>query len=343
MKNIIAYLLGPKFHNAVPDTRSQDKKAKDHKYGLDVAAGSIKVGEKINTLPFVPLNQLQTLSCGAHAAAHGRRLENIGEAPSPLIWYRARSNYSDGGMYLQDVLRMEQKAKSVPYTTYPTEKYGIEYMANQLPNIIQYDDIRDEDYAYVQINPYDSRSVFEAVSAGHAPTISFFATVNEWNTQELTLKDSVSVWYAPVRHYIKALPNSVYEKDGDLWLTAIDSSPQGGHVRREVPMAFLTNRMYVGAGYVYKKNVAPPAPIATTIPDQKCNYGQRNAAVLKLQTYMFEKGRMAKEHQTGYYGPITASAVLKWQLEHMANYPDLPSLQGKWWGPASIERVKIVR
>jgi hypothetical protein len=342
MKNIIAYLIGPKFHNAVPDPRSQEKKAQDHKYGLDVAAGSIKVGEKIKDLPFKPLNQLQTLSCGAHAATHGRMQEGYGELPSPLIWYRSRSNYPDGGMYLQDVLRIEQKAKSTAYSAYPTEKYGSETMANELPNIIKWDEQRDKDFAYVQINAFDARPVFEAVSAGHAPTISFFATINEWSFQELKIRDSISLWYAPVRHYIKAIRNSVYEKDGDLWFTALESSPQGGHVRREVSMHFLTNRMYIGAGYVYKKEVVAPAP-AVTIPNEKCNFGQRSHAVLKLQTYMFEKGRMAKQHLTGYYGPITAAAVLKWQLEHLPTYPGLAALQGKWWGPASIEKAKEIR
>jgi hypothetical protein len=245
-------------------------------------------------------------------------------------------------MYLQDVLRLEQKAKQVPYSQYPNERYYHEADANKIPNIVQWDEQRDKDYAYVQINPYDSRAVFEAVSAGHAPTISFFSTINEWNTSELTLKDSISLWYAPVRHYIKALPNSVYEKAGDLWLTALESSPQGGHVRREVPMTFLTNRMYIGAGYVYKKDVLPPAP-ATTIPSQRCSFGQRSHAVLLLQKYMYEKGRMAKQHQTGYYGPITASAVLKWQLEHLPNHPNITSLQGRWWGPASIEKAKAIR
>lgn len=341
MQNIISYLFGPKFHDVAPDPRSQDKKDQDHKYGLDVAAGAIKVGEKIQNLPFQPFNQYQALSCGANSAAHGRRLEN-GEVVSPVVWYRSRSNYSDGGMYLQDVLRLEQKAKGVPYSEYPNEHYGSEAVANKVPNIIEFDVQRDRDYGYVQINPYDGRAVFEAVSSGYAPTISFFATINEWNYQELRLKDSISLWYAPVRHFIKALPNSVYEKDGDLWLTALESSPQGGHIRREVSMQFLTNRMYIGGGYVYKKEVIPPAP-ATTIPDQRCNYGQRSQAVLLLQKYMYEKGRMAKQHQTGYYGPITAAAVLKWQFEFMPEYPNLAALQGKWWGPASIEKVKKVR
>lgn len=342
MKNIIAYLIGPKFHNIAPDPRPLEKKEKDHKYGLDVAAGSIKIGTKIKDLPFHPFNQLQTLSCGAQSAAHGRRLEN-GEETSPLMWYRARSNYSDGGMYLQDVLRLEQKAKTIPYNLYPTEMYGSESLANMLPNIVEFDEQRDKDYGYVQIDPFHSQAVFEAVSAGHAPTISFFSTINEWNYQEMIIRDSVSLWYAPVRHFVKALPNSVYEEDGDLWFTALESSPQGGHVRREVSMTFLKNRMYIGAGYVYRKTVVPPKPVATTIPDERCNYGQRSKAVLKLQTYMYEKGRMAKQHQTGYYGPITAEAVLKWQLEHLPQYPNLKSLQGKWWGPSSIEKVKIIK
>lgn len=342
MKHIISYLLGPKSHQIAPDPRSRERKEQDHKYGLDVASGSIKVGEKLKDLPFQPLNQLQTLSCGAHAAVHGRRLEGNGENPAPLVWYRGRSNYSDGGMYLQDVLRMEQKAKSVPYSEYPNEKYFYEQQANTIPDIVKFDDQRDKDYGYVQINPFDARPVFEAVSNGHAPTISFFATINEWNYDELRLRDNISLWYAPVRHFIKALPNSVYEKDGDLWFTALESSPQGGHIRREVSMHFLTNRMYIGAGYVYKKEIVPPAP-AVTIPDQKCNYGQRSQAVLLLQKYMFEKGRMAKQHQTGYYGPITAAAVLKWQLEFLPTYPGIVGLQGKWWGPASIEKAKIVR
>lgn len=332
---ILPYLFGPKYHNAVPDPRSREKKAQDHKYGLDVAAGSIKIGEKVKDLPFVPFSQLQTFSCGAHAAAHGRKLD--GEETAPLVWYRNRSNYPDGGMYLQEVLRFEQKAKVVSYTNYPTEAYRTEAQANAMANIFEFDEQRDKDYAYVQINPYDARPVFEAISIGYAPTISFFATYNEWSFEELTLRDSVSFWYAPVKHYIKALPNSVYEKDGDLWLTALESAPHGGHVRREVPFSFLTARMYLGAGYVYKKEITPSIP--ETIPNEKCNFGQKNGAVLKLQIYMVQLGRMAKQHQTGFYGLITASAVLKWQVENLKDYPNIASLGGKWWGSTSIKKV----
>jgi hypothetical protein len=245
-------------------------------------------------------------------------------------------------MFLQEVLRMEQKAKTVDYSAYPNESHTTEAEANRIPNIVEFDEKRDEEYGYVQIQPYNAYAVLEAISAGHAPTVSFFATLTEWSFAELVPREKLSLWVAPVRHYVKALPNSVYKKGGDYWFSALESSPYGGHNRREIPLRFLAERMYLGAGYVYKKDVPKPKP-ATTMPDERCEFGQRGNAVLKLQTYLFEKGRMARQHLTGFYGPITAAAVLKWQLEHLPTSLNVAELRGRWWGPASIQKAREIR
>jgi hypothetical protein len=68
--------------------------------------------------------------------------------------------------------------------------------------------------------------------------------------------------------------------------------------------------------------------------------------VLALQKYLIKEGKLKPEYQTGYYGAITAKAVLWWQLEHWdrydqqkANIPILLEYAGKYWGQGSIDIV----
>ncbi|MFA6158906.1 MAG: peptidoglycan-binding domain-containing protein [Candidatus Paceibacterota bacterium] len=345
IKTLIEYITQPRFRSAIPDPRPSEERALDHVHGRDVAfAGELKVNDKPVDLPFTPYNQYQTSSCGAHDAAHGRRLED-GSDVAPLPWYRMRSNYPDEGMFVHDVLRLKQKAKPVPYSAFPTERYSPEAKANAIPAQELWDESRDKSHAYVYIQPFDADAVFQAVSKGFPVTISFFATYSEWSKQVLSIEDPDLVFYlANVRHYVEAMPSSIYSEGGKLYLSALESARQGGHMRREITPEFLKKRMFLGGGYAYRKEEPKPVPVAT-LPLAECQYGQSSAAVKILQAYLCSKGLMLPEHRTGYYGPITAGAVLKWQLANVktVSQQSLRDLGGRYWGPASVKAIGIIK
>lgn len=335
--NLIKQWLQPVLHDAIPDPRPSLEKSLDYKYREDILLGRGPVNKRISKLPIKPYNQDSTSACGAFSASHARLLTQ-GESTYPPYWYRARSNYNGKGMYLRDVLKLAAFADSVPAPTEQPDKLT-EGWVNNLIGIDLYNNLRKESYEYVQIKPYDAEAVFDSVSSGNPTVIGFYCTANEWDS-EMVPKDSVTELTAPVRHFVVCLPNSNHFLDGHEWVSVVDSAPNKGHFLRHIRKDFLTKRMYLGGGFYYKKKTKMSKKI--TVPENRCEYGQRNSNVEALQRFLFELGLILKEHQTGYYGNITAKAVLDWQLKNISggNVTELNRLKGRYWGPLSIQSAK---
>lgn len=87
----------------VPDPRSDEQKAKD--YHADPAGASILIWQEkpeSQWKKFTPREQSSSLSCCGQSSAKGVEtiLGGVFSAHPP---YRSRSNYMEGGMYLQDI------------------------------------------------------------------------------------------------------------------------------------------------------------------------------------------------------------------------------------------------
>lgn len=332
LKNVI--LNKDLYRDAVPDTRLYIEKQKDYIYGQDVLLGFGNLGKRITKLPFEPYDQQRTSACGAHAAAHARLLSEK-KTTFPLDWYRARSNYPSPGMFTKDVLSLAAHANETKVPKNRPKTLTEEY-ATSLPLRNLFSNKRKETYGYVQIKPFDADSVAEAVSNGYPVVVSFFSTLNEW-VEEMEVREFTTVFTAPVRHFVDAIPNSLHEKDGKLWISVVDSARQGGLVLRHLSLDFLSKRMWVGGGFTYKVTSKPTE--TKVVPDKRCEYGQENSDVLALQEFMFANGLMDEIHMTGYYGNITAKAVLIWQLNNIKDIPHHQLIQwgGHYWGPSSIK------
>ena len=340
IKSLLKQLLEPRYRDAVADPRSFTERVRDYKYREDVilpSSGAISK-KRITKLPFDAYKQGSTSSCGAHAAAHVRRLLEDTETYA-LQWYRARTNYSGEGMFLKDVLTLAAKAdtvaipKKLPKLT--------EAFANSLSYVELFDNTRDTQYEYAQIDPYDADAVAEVSSAGHGVVISFYATNKEWD-EEVYEREYTTLFTAPVRHFVTVLPNSVHTKDGYTWVSAIDSAAPKGYTLTHIRLDFLKKRMYLGGGFYYP--VTRRKSPVKYLPTNRCEYGQMNQAVLNLQEFLVTQGLMSKVHTTSYYGNITAAAVLKWQLQNVdsVSLTELNSLGGKYWGPASIKALRRI-
>lgn len=336
--NLIKQIFEPKFRDAIADPRSALEKSRDYTYGEDMVLPTGSAGNKrIKKLPFDAYLQQSTSSCGAHAAAHARRSYES-EGTFPLAWYRTRTNYSGEGMYLKEVLKLAARADTVK-TPKDVPKKLTESYANSLEYMELFSNNRDARYEYVTINPYDAQAVLDLVSGGKAVVISFYATKAEWG-EEIYPRETTTILTAPVRHYVLALPNTYHTKDGYEWVSCIDSAnPKGNtlvHMRRDM----LEKRMYLGGGFYHVVDKSKSQ--VKDLPLTACEYGQRNGNVLKLQKFLTQLGRMSAIHNTGYYGNITAQAVLGWQVENLSNADVdwLYKLNGHYWGPQSIVLVK---
>lgn len=333
------YVLKRSVNDIAEDPRKPEERAKDYVYGQDVKLpGSPSLNKRIKKLPFKALDQEKTSACGAYAATHARKIaENSDNFPP--VWYRTRSNYAGKGMFLKEVLKLAAKATGFP------EPSGAgklsEELVNQMALIDVYDNNRDNTHEYVQINPYDFSAVVEASNSGRPVIISFFSTLKEW-TEEMIPTDTVYVSTAAVRHYVVVLPNSYHEHDGHEWVSVIDSSPAKGFALRHLRKDFLENRMYLGGGFYYpvSKQKAP----VRVIPAVAVEYGERSEDVKNLQEFLYRLGLVQSVHRTGYYGNITAKAVLRWQLANITimKQSELEALQGMYWGPVSIKTAKKI-
>lgn len=328
---------GRVINDIATDNRPTVKKQKDYIYGEDILLPESNSSKRIKSPPFEPLDQQRTSACGAYAATHDRKLRTK-EDNFPLAWYRARSNYPGAGMFIKDVIEMSARGivKPTPANLPPVLN---ETFANHLFKQEVFGEMT-EDTQYFLIKRYDADAVFRAVGQGHSVIVSFYSTLREWD-YEMYPQDTVWPSTARVRHYVVALPNSVHTKDGQDWITVIDSSRYNNMYLRHIRKDFLEQRMYIGGAFVTK--VRTKKSKAKELPVFRCQFGQRNDDVLTLQKYLVTQGLMEERHTTSYYGRITSAAVLNWQLSNIpdVNPAELIALEGKWWGPLSVDAVKI--
>jgi hypothetical protein len=242
-------------------------------------------------------------------------------------------------MFVKEVVRLAAKADAVlpDVDLQAVSSLITEESVNAIPFKNLFENKRDEKFEYVQIKPYDADAVVDAVTNGHAVIISFYCTLNEWD-KEMEVEDVTSPAVAPVRHFVAALPNSYHTHEGKSWISVIDSSPHGGHHLRHVTVDFLKNRMFLGGGFYYPSKTGKK-PIKY-IPGNSVKFGEKSVDVMNLQEYLVRNGLMTSNNVTGYYGNITARAVLEWQLKNLENSVAMRQLQGHYWGPRSINRAK---
>lgn len=333
---ILKQLFETKYSSVVNDPRSELEKFNDYKVGTDIALGTVlNAGKRVTKLPFKAYSQGKSSACGAFAASHARKLYE-GEDNFAYHWYRNRSNFSNEGMYLKDVLKLMAQAISLE----PNKAYTLltETEANALPLENVFSESRKLKYEYAQFDAYDTDSLFSVVAEGFPVLFAFYSTVNEW-TEIMEPTDAVTLFTAPVRHYVIALPNSNHTKDGKEWVSVIDSSHNKGFSLRQVSKDFLKSRMYMGGGFYYPSKSRKTK--VTSIPLIPVQFGSSNVDVLTLQTFLYQEGFLSKVHTTGYYGNRTASAVLEWQKTYLTdeNLNDLIELKGYFWGPKSIKKA----
>jgi hypothetical protein len=88
----------------------------------------------------------------------------------------------------------------------------------------------------------------------------------------------------------------------------------------------------------------PPAPPMLGNPTVPCKLNDKGQDVLNLQSFLIKGKFLEPQYLTGFYGNLTAKAVLWWQLYNHKKFtppiPDLLALKGESWGPQSIAALK---
>jgi hypothetical protein len=332
------------------DTRPLDKKLKDYS-ALEVASTPVapfknKRPEKLTATVY---NQWYVGSCVPHALLTQLEYEGIlsKEGASQLRLYRKRVNYDGTGCIGTDIYD-KIKTGLNPQSEFPTPAFFTEQAANEM-GYVQGELGLIEDFSYFQYKDADGRMALDKVPqdiAGGKPVAIFvYATKEEWEKEYVEIIDpTLNITNAYVRHAVCLVPHGDFEKDGKRWLTVHDSAPFGGrHLRYIEADKFFIDRTFFAAKTYKKEEESNEVEEPRMLPTVACSFGEKSGAVVNLQTYLVNEGKLGKQYITGYYGVLTSKAVLWWQLEHWKDFTDtIPTLleyKGYWWGKQSIAAI----
>ena len=337
-----------KSNSALPDTRPDHEREKDYLTKEITTSAVVPFqNNKIKKINITEFNQWYVGSCVPHAFYTQLQYEGILSKnfnQSQLRAYRKRSNYPSAGSNGVD---MYNKIKEGQSNDFPTPKGFTDKEANAMPYITGNDLISD--FNYFQYYGSDGKilinDLISDVASGKAVSIFIYATNSEWSREYVEVKDSnLDIKKAYVRHAVCLIPKGDFTDNGKSWLSVQDSAKFGGLGLRYISYDFLLQRCYF-AGKVYKKDDSPtPPPVKVNKPLSYCEQGYNNSNVIDLQKYLIKGGYLKPEYATGYYGTLTAKAVLWFQLYNhklfTIDIPEILKLEGKYWGSQSIEAVK---
>lgn len=335
--------------DALIDTRPPELQAKDYSTE-EVASASAVVPfqhKKIKKFSATEFNQWYVGSCVPHGFLTALEYEGIATPDiSRLRAYRKRSNYPQAGSIGADMFNQIRAGQSNDFAT--PERFN-EAMATAMPYVAGVKLIKGFTF-YQYIDKATGRLLLENVPSdvaqGKAVPIFIYASEREWSAEYVEVKDNISLGNAEVRHCVCIVPNGDFTENGKRWLTVQDSAKFGNRGMRHVEYdKFFLTRTYF-ASKVYADGTVPPVvpPVQLGKPLTPCAIGDRGNQVLSLQKFLIEDGKLKSEYATGYYGALTAKAVLWWQLEHWDRYevnvPQLLDWKGEYWGSGSIEIIK---
>lgn len=335
-------------NGALVDTRPLKEKEKDYN-AKEIAGAHHAVPfkhSKITELTKTVYSQEYTSSCVAHAFLTQMEYEGLVK-PKPkgysqLLTYRKRKNYPSPGCIAADIyerIAEGQCANSVaPVTVGYTEK-----LANELPYIIGSKTMPL--FTYFSITDYSS--IPDVVTSNKAVVVFIYASKDEYSREYVTVREpNLQIRDAYVSHAICLVPSGDFTENGVEWLAVHDSAKFGGLHLRYIDKNFLLKRCFY-ASKIYNSNTMPtPEPPVTAIANVACQFKDESNAVRNLQGMLIQQGYLESQYQTGYFGALTAKALLEWQLVHYKEFNymrpvrELLSLEGKFFGQQSIDIVE---
>lgn len=297
--------------------------------------------KKITKLTATVFNQWYTSSCVFHAFLTS--LEYLGiitkkEVKSQLLAYRKRINYPNEGSIAYDAWDVIRNGVS-PYKDGETKEKMTEAAANAMKVIAGLPVLKDL-FNHFEITDYTRIPGY--VAAGKPVPVFIYATEKEWAQEYVDIKTpSLKIGDAYVRHAVVLVPKGDFTEKGVQRFAVHDSAAFGNRQLRYVSYDFILKRSHY-AGRLEKKGEVVPVepPVVDRTPDVACELNDRGDAVLALQRFLFDQGKLQAQYVTGFYGALTAKAVLWYQLsvweKFSSTIPELLDLKGEFWGAQSI-------
>lgn len=339
--------------DALPDNRPEALSKKDYTTSELAAATSTVCfeNERIKKLTATEYNQWYAGSCVPHAFYTQLEYEGIVSEdfePSQLRAYRKRINYPGPGSIGPDMYDQIRGGQS---NDFPTSPKFTEEMATAMKYVVG--DKLIEDFKYFQyLDKATGRILHDDIAVdiaqGKAVSIFIYATDEEWSKEYVEIIDyDLNLDDAAVRHAVCLIPTGDFTTDenGKRWLAVHDSAKFGKRHLRYIEFdLFFKTRCYFAAKVYKTKDLETPPVNSEVKPLTVCSLNDKGQAVRDLQSFLVKEGKLKSSYITGFYGAITAKAVLWWQLEHWDKFNvDIPQLiewGGEYWGNQSINIIK---
>lgn len=300
--------------------------------------------KKVEKLTATIFNQWYTSSCVFHAFL--TCLEYFGlitakQVKSQLLAYRKRVNYPGEGSVAYDAWNILRAGVS-PYKDGQMLDKMTEAAANAM-KIVAGEPVLKDLFNYFEITDYTR--VASYVASGKPVPVFIYATREEWSQEYVRIIDpKLTIGKAYVRHSVCLIPQGDFTENGVEYFSIHDSAWFGNRTLRHVSNDFILKRAYY-AGRLEKKETPTPVPpvVVDAKPTVACKLNDKSVNVRNLQAFLNNQSKLEAQYVTGFYGALTAKAVLWYQLENWQKFkggvPELLSLNGENWGPQSIATI----
>ncbi len=310
------------YTGALDDFRTQEEKNKDWKHEELFGSSSYVEWKEVSKTPkYTVRNQDGSGACGAFSAvvALGRNEEKDNGKYvnlSPAFIYQKRADKTREGMAMVNLFEIMRDHGSPKDESLSSDNLSenqihmVNFTNEQVEEAKKY---RSEGYLFIDKN---IDTIADVISKGHTPIFLLRCMIDEW-TQEPTVLYPEKTSDFNVNHYVPCVDFGTL--NGKKVIVVQDSwgSRFGANGLRFIDNDFLQKRIAV-VGYTIDLPTEEQ-----TIPKPKyqfqtvLNFGAKSLTVQKLQEVLQYEGFFPKDlTPTGYFGSITARALLKWQLKH---------------------------
>ena len=333
------------FSGVLDDTRPEEEKQKDFQAEEVVTTAPIwSVKDKLKEYPIY--HQDGSGACVAFTfakliATEVKKLAQEWIDFSPSFIYKRRSNRTTAGMNIAnaaDIVRregstLEALMKSQNLTEEQINKVHETYVATEIAKGVSK---AVNSYLYVAPN---IESIATIINQGHSVGLVIYADWEEYSDTPQVLKN-LTYSQAQIRHMVTAVDFFLHPELGKcLWIEDSWGVGHGQGGRRIFTENFVNQRTQLAIyldGFEFDKKEIEKVEFIKPV-----EFGDRDDEVKKVQDFLKSQGTFpSNQESTGYYGNITARAVLDWQLKEL-EIPEaqLRELRGHFWGPASITRA----
>ena len=324
------------YNGAIEDTRIDELQKLDWKHEELFGMSSPVEWKEVSKIPkYTIRNQDGSGACGAFSAcvALGRNEEfdngkyvNL----SPAFIYNLRVDKTREGMAMFNLFDIMKN-----YGSILDEALSSDNLSEQQINSITFSDSQKEDAKKYRAKNYlysdkDINTVADIINKGHTPIFLLRCMIDEWTSEPKVLYPSQTSGFN-INHYVPAIGFGLL--NGKKVIVVQDSwgSSFGANGLRFLDEEFIKSRVSV-VGYTIDLSTEEQTTSNKPIHEFQApiNFGQRGTAVAKLQEILRYEGFFPADPtiKLGYFGSITAQALIKWQLKHGINdFKDIKDLK----------------